>query len=392
MINGETMDTLKDRALTEIEAQRERLFELSRQIQSHPELGYQEFLAAGWLTDFLEATGFQVQRGVADMPTAFIARLNGNAPGPTVAFLAEYDALPVVGHGCGHNLIAAAAVGAAAGVAAAMPELAGTLLVIGTPAEEYTQAKEGKIRLLEEGAFEGVDACLMFHPWTGTRLARSNLAFIALDVTFHGQPAHAAADPWNGRNALDGVVLTYVGLSALRQQLKPDARVHCIITHGGDAVNVIPETASARVMFRSADDAYVQEMLGKIEACIHGAAAASGTTVDIQQVTYCQTLRFFPTFYDVVRTNAEALGEQMPLHPLGGGSTDFGNVSHTLPGLHLYFKTHEPGIAWHSQAVAETSTSELAHAGMLMAAKVMALSAVDLFARPDLLAQIKREF
>jgi len=386
------MENLKGKAIAEIDAQREALFELSRQIQSHPELGYQEFLAAGWLTAFLEAHGFQVQRGVADMPTAFIATRKGSVPGPTVAFLAEYDALPVVGHGCGHNLIGAAAVGAAAGVAAVMPELAGTLRVIGTPAEEFTEAKEGKIRLLEEGAFAGVDACLMFHPWTGTRLARSNLAFMALDVTFHGQPAHAAADPWNGRNALDGVVLAYVGLSALRQQLKPDARVHCIITHGGDAVNVIPEMASARVMFRATEDAYLEQMLGKIEACIHGAAAASGTTVDIQKVTYCQTLRFFPTFYDVVRTNAEALGEQMPLHALAGGSTDFGNVSHTLPGLHLYFKTHEPGIPWHSQAVAETSTSELAHAGMLTAAKVMAMSAIDLFAQSGLLEKIKAEF
>jgi amidohydrolase len=386
------MDALKTAALAQIEGARDALLDLSCQIQAHPELGYQEFQAAGWLTDFLAERGFAVQRGVADMPTAFIATLQGAGPGPTLAIVAEYDALPGVGHGCGHNLIAAAAAGAAAGLAPLMPQLPGALLVIGAPAEEFTEGKAGKIRLLEEGAFAGVDACLMFHPWTSTRLARSNLAFVSLDVTFHGRPAHAAADPWNGCNALDGVVLTYVGLSALRQQLKPDARLHCIITRGGDAANIIPEVAAARIMLRSPDDAYVAQMLGKVEGIIRGAASASGTTVDIQQVTQCQTLRFFPTFYDVVKGNAGVLGCEMPLHELAGGSTDFGNVSHALPGLHIYVKTHEPGTPWHSQAVAETAAGEPAHAGMLTAARIMALSLIDLFTGPEVLAQIKEEF
>ncbi len=386
------MRSLKADALTRIDAERDALEDLSRRIQARPELGYQEFAAADWLTTFLEQRGFAVQRGVADMPTAFIASRPGAAAGPTLAFVAEYDALPGVGHGCGHNLIASAAVGAAAGVAQVLPELAGNLRVIGAPAEEYTQGKAGKIRLLEEGAFAGVDACLMFHPWTTTRLARSNLAFISLDVTFRGRPAHAAADPWNGCNALDGVVLTYVGLSALRQQLKPDARLHCIITQGGDAANIIPETAAARIVMRSPDDAYVEQLRGKVEGCIHGAESAAGATAHMAYLTHCQTLRFFPTFYDVVRANAQALGAEMPLHPLAGGSTDFGNVSHALPGLHIYVKTHEPGTPWHSQAVAETATSPLAHAGMLLAAKIMALSLLDLYTQPALLAQIKQEF
>ena len=386
------MGELKDQAIAHIEANQNRLFDLSRKIHANPELAYEEFQASSWLSRFLEAQGFSVEREAGGLPTALVATLSGKTEGPAIAFLAEYDALPEVGHGCGHNLIGVGAVGAAVGLSAVMPLLPGTLQVVGTPAEEFTEGKAGKIRLLEEGVFAGVDACLMFHPWTETAVAQSDLGFMVLDVTFRGKPAHASADPWNGLNALDGVVLTYSSLSLLRQQMKPDARIHCMIMHGGDAVNIIPERASIRVMFRSPDSAYLEGLRERIEECTKGAALATGTEIDIHKVTHVQNSRFNAALYGVAKGNMAALGERLPAMAFWGGSSDFGNVSQALPALSLLVKTHEPGINWHSKAVTEGAISERAHAAMLLASKTMAMIAIDLLTEPKLLESVRRTF
>ncbi|MGB5933667.1 MAG: M20 family metallopeptidase [Anaerolineae bacterium] len=385
------MQQRKAKAVGQIETVRDGLFDLSRKIHGNPELPYEEFQAAFWLSQFLEARGFEVEREVGGLPTAFVATISGESLGPTIAFLAEYDALPEVGHGCGHNLIGVGAVGAALGISALMPELAGTIQVIGTPAEEV-EGTPGKIRLLEAGILSGVDVCLMFHPWTETSVALRDLGYMILDVTFRGKSAHAAADPWNGLNALDGVVLAYNGVSTLRQQMKPTARLHCIVTRGGDSVNTIPELASVRLMIRSPEGRYLEELCAKVENYVEGAALATGTKVDIQKIAHVQNSRFNATLYEVVERNMAALGQNLGQLRLWAASSDFGNVSQTLPALYILVKTHEPGMNWHSRAVAQGAISEQAHAGMLLAAKCMALSAIDLFSEPDLLKRAAKDF
>jgi amidohydrolase len=309
-----------------------------------------------------------------------------------VAFLAEYDALPQVGHGCGHNLIGTGAAGAALGVAAVMGDLPGTIQVIGTPAEEFTEGLAGKIRLLDQGVLSGVDVCLMFHPWTETAVAKRDFGFMVFEVSFRGQAAHAAADPHHGLNALDAVVLTYNSISALRQQVKPDARIHCIITHGGDAVNIIPHETSARIMFRSTEPNDLEALAARIEACIQGAALSTGTEAEVQKLTHVQPSRFNATLCSIVEGNMNALGIDLRSIELWGASSDFGNVSQEIPALSMLVKTHEPGVNWHSKAVAEGAVTRLAHAGMLLAAKALALSAIALLTDADLLASVRKDF
>ena len=282
--------------------------------------------------------------------------------------------------------------GAALGIAAAMPDLEGTIRVIGTPAEEYTEGKAGKIRMLEEGVFSDVDVCLMFHPWTETAVAQKDFGFMILDVAFYGKSAHAAADPWNALNALDAAVLTYNAVSMMRQQMKPNARIHCMITHGGDAVNVIPELASARTMFRSPDIRYLEELCDRIESCARGCAQATGTDLEIEAVAHVQPSRFNPTLYEVTKRNMAALGVTLYRKDFWGASSDFGNVSQTVPAQCILVKTHEPGINWHSTAVTEGAVSEQAHLGMLLAAESMAMTAFDPFAQPELLRKVREDF
>ncbi len=279
------------------------LVDLSRRIQSHPEIAYQEVQAAAWVSDLLEKHGFEVQRSVGGVETAFSAACEGRGSGPVIALIAEYDALPGVGHGCGHNLIAAGAAGAALGLQAVMPNVEGVLKVFGTPAEECTLEPGGKIRLLEAGAFKEVDACLMFHPWTSTRLIGSDLAVVVLDISFEGRAAHAAADPWKGLNALDGVLLTYMNINALRQHVKSDVRIHGIVTGGGEAPNVVPERASARFMVRSEDRNYLREIVPKVEDCARGAALATGAQVSVEKLATIENTLPNRVLEGVVRGN-----------------------------------------------------------------------------------------
>ncbi|HEM61093.1 MAG TPA: M20 family peptidase [Chloroflexi bacterium] len=384
--------TLKEEARTAIDAVSPELLELSRRIQSTPEIAYQEVQAAGWIADLLDKYGFQVTRGPGGVDTAFIATLRGKGPGPTVAVIAEYDALPGVGHGCGHNLIAAGAVGAALGLRELMPRLDGVLKVFGTPAEESTSDPGGKIRLLESGVFEGVDACIMFHPWTATQLVEGDLAVTALDISFEGQAAHAAADPWKGANALDGVLLTYMNVNALRQHVKSDVRIHGIVTHGGDAANVIPDKASARFAVRSLDKNYLQEVVSRVEDCARGAALATKTQVTVKKLLTLENTLSNHVLRDVVKANLEAEGIDFEEELFLPGSTDFGNLSQQVPAFWFMLKTHRTGLTWHSQDVAEEAVSEEAHAATIAGAKVLALSCLDLFLQPGLLTRARQEF
>jgi len=381
------MDEIKREALEAIDAARGSLVALADRLHQHPEVGFEERQASAWLVELLQAEGFVVEYPVGGMDTAFRARLGADSP--TVALIAEYDALPEIGHGCGHNLIAAGAVGAALGVAAVLPKIGGTLLVIGTPAEERLFERPGKVRLLEAGVFEGVDAAIMFHPWTSNFIVSGDRAVVTLDIEFHGRAAHAAADPWNGANALDGVTLTFAGVNALRQQLKPDVRIHWKVTHGGDVPNIIHAYAATRMMVRSEDQNYLyNDVLPKVENCARGAALATGTQVTIQRISPIDATLNNPVLARVYEKAAADLGIKFDPPALMGGSTDFGNVSRALPASYFMLDIGAPkDAAWHSKAVAEAAGKPPAHRAMLDAARILALSAIDLLREPALTAE-----
>lgn len=386
------VEALKAKVKERIDSAASETVELSRMIQSHPEVAYQEVQAANWVSDLLESHGFGVERGVGGLETAFQATLRGAGSGPAIALIAEYDALPGVGHGCGHNLIAAGAVGAALGVQAVLPGLNGVLTVFGTPAEECSVEPGGKIRLVEADVFVGVDACLMFHPWTATQLIRRDLAATVLDVSFEGRAAHAAADPWKGANALDGVLLTYTNINAMRQHVKSDVRIHGIVTHGGDAPNVVPESASARFMVRSVDRDYLNQVVERVRECAEGAALASGTKVAVERKVTIENTLPNRVLDGVIKGNLQSEGIGFDEEVFIPGSTDFGNLSRRVPAYWFMLKTHAARINWHSKEVAAEAVSDDAHAAMLAGAKVLALSCVDLLVNPELVARARREF
>jgi amidohydrolase len=242
----------------------DELESLSRRIHGHPELGFQEVKAAGWLADFLERQGFKVERGVAGIDTAFRGTIE-TGEGPTIAILCEYDALPAIGHACGHNVIATAGVGAGAALASLREQLPkGRIQVIGTPAEE---GGGGKVKLLKGGVFKGVDAAMMIHGFDRWIMHQDLLGIVRCGLEFTGKASHAAADPWEGVNALDAVIQTFNNVSMLRQQIRPEARIHGIVNNGGAAANIIPEFASATFYVRAADIDYMWALQKRVIAC-----------------------------------------------------------------------------------------------------------------------------
>jgi len=381
------VNEIKARAGAAIDAQAAAIREISLALGQNPELSWQEVESARRLCDFLQSHGFTVEAGIAGLETAFKATLDSGRPGPTVAFIAEYDALPGVGHGCGHNLIAAGAVGAAVGVQAALSELGGKIMVFGTPAEEYSNNPQGKIVLLKAGAFAGIDACLMFHPWPFSAPINSSLAFLAFDVVFHGQTAHAAADPWNGRNALDAVIMLFNNISALRQQIQPDVRIHGIITDGGVVPNIIPERAAARFMLRARKFDLVQRILARAKACVEGAALATGTEFELE--TRCETADTvaLPRLQALTRANFAALGVPFGAPVDWTASTDFGDVSYVIPCDSFFLSLDAGDLPWHSTDVARATSQEPALRSLLNGAKVLAMNAIDLLGDPALLEQ-----
>ena len=393
------LDRLKTHVTDAVDQMAEDLWSLSLQIHANPELAFKEEKAASWLTAFLERQGCRVERGVGGLPTAFRAEVSGAGDGPTIAVMAEYDALPGIGHACGHNVIATAGAGAGAALALVASRLdhgrlpfKGRIEVVGTPAEE---GGAGKVKLLDAGVFKGVDAALMIHPRCGTQVWRPTLGLMKAKVEYFGKAAHAASWPWRGVNALNAVIALFNALDAMRQQLRPDARVHGVITNGGQQPNIIPEYTSADFYLRSLDKTYLQEVRRRFEAAAEGAATATGCRV---QVTVD------PRIHDPLKPNGPmaTLFERnlaridFPVDPddgqAGYGSTDAGNVSHAIPTIHPYIRTAPDGVPGHSREFAEHNATPLARAGMVAAAKALALTALDLVADPAALQSAKEEF
>lgn len=387
-------DELKEKIAGAVDRLADELEGLSQEIHSNPELAFKEEKAHAWLTGFLEARGCQVARGAGGLPTAFTATIPGRGPGPTIAIMAEYDALPDIGHACGHNVIAAAGVGAGAALAVALSRLPfpGRIQVIGTPAEE---GGAGKVKLMEAGVFKGVDAAMMVHPRCGTRIWRPSLGIIKAKAEFFGKAAHASSWPWRGVNALNAVIQLFVGLDAMRQQLRPDARIHGIITHGGVQPNIIPEYTAAEFYLRSLHRDYLSELLRRFEACAQAAATATGARVEVTADPIVHDpMKPNVTMAELFRKNLERIGVgEDPEDPEAGyGSTDCGNVSQAIPTIHPYIRISPDGIPGHSREFAEWARSPMARTGLIAAAKALAMTALDLLASPEALKEAKEEF
>lgn len=366
------------------------LSELSLDIHAHPELALDEYFAADRLAALLQDEGFDVERGVADLPTSFVATAGSGAP--VVAFLCEYDALPGVGHGCGHNLIAAGGVGAAVAARRALGEqFTGTIRCIGTPGEE---GAGGKIIELDAGVFDDVDAALMFHPGDRTIPWRHATAAVHIDVDFHGVAAHAAGSPTAGRSALAAVIALFNSVDAMRQFIPESARIHGIITDGGQAVNIIPEHASAALMVRDLTQDGVADLLRRVTECAHAAAAATGTTVEIKTGRIYAERKNNHVIATRVAAHLLDLGEPVeePVLRGGTGSSDIGNVSLVLPAIHPYLGVAERGTPGHSHAMTAAAASPQAQQQMLHMAEAMARTGVELLTEDGLLDAARAEF
>lgn len=386
------MSAVKDLVGEAVDRLGDELESLSRRIHEHPELGYQEVKAAGWLSDFLERHGFKVERGVAGVETAFRGTVD-TGDGPTVAILCEYDALPAIGHACGHNVIATAGVGAGAALATLRDRLPkGRVQVIGTPAEE---GGGGKVKLIRGGVFKAVDAAMMIHGFDRWIMHQDLLGIVRCRFEFTGKAAHASADPWEGVNALDAVIQTFNNVSMLRQQVRPEARIHGIVNEGGAAANIIPEFASATFYVRAAELEYMWALQKRVIACAEGAARATGCTLKVveQPDNAYEPMKRNGTLLELFRANARTFGvAESPESRERMGSSDVGNVSQVIPAIQPMVQIAPEGTPIHSRAFAEAAVKPLARDGMLKAAKIMAMTTCDLLANPALVKEARREF
>jgi amidohydrolase len=384
------LQILKERVTAAIDTQRDDLIRIADTIHAHPEAAFEETESAALLGDTLEEHGFQMERGVAGLDTAFVATIHGQKEGPTVAILAEYDALPGLGHACGHNLIGTAALGAGLAVQTVLPELEGTIQVIGTPGEE---GGGGKGIMVDAGVFEDVDAAMMVHPWGKNLIRRPLLTSYKILIEFYGKPAHAAAEPEEGINALEAMILTYNGVSALRQHLRGDARIHGVITHGGDAPNIVPEYTQAKFYVRAKDTPYATVVMEKLRACAEGAARATGARLDFREYApRYDDLLVTPEFSMLAEANMKALGIDLSPPDDRMCSSDMGNVSQFVPSIHPYISIGPEDMGVHTAEFCAAAGSAAGHEGMIRAAKIMAMTAVDLLAEPANLTAVKRSF
>jgi amidohydrolase len=385
------MGATKDSICAAVDRLGDELEALSRKIHEHPELGYQEVKAAGWLAEFLASKGFKVETGIAGVDTAFRATVE-TGTGPTIAILCEYDALPGIGHACGHNVIATAGAGAGAALAAVRDRLPrGRVRVIGTPAEE---GGGGKVKLVRGGVFADVDCAMMIHGFDRTLLHQDLLGIVRVTFEYAGKAAHASADPWEGVNALDACIQTFNAVSMLRQQVRPECRIHGIITNGGAAPNIIPEYAAATFYVRAPQLDAMWALHKRVVACAEGAARAAGVTLTVTQHDNAyEPMKRNQTLLDLFGANMRTVGleEGTPI-PGRLGSSDVGNVSQVIPTIQPMIRIAPEGTAIHSRDFADAAVAPLARAGMLAAAKTMALTAFDLLDDPARVRAAKEEF
>ena len=385
----------KARLAAIVDANRAEILQLSHRIHAHPEPAFEEIQAATWVADAVRAHGFAVEHPAGRQATAVRGRLPGGRAGepgggrPRIGILAEYDALPGLGHGCGHNTMAASGVGAAIALAAIATELTGEIVFLGTPAEERGS---GKAIMLEDGLFDDLDAALLFHPSDMTHVTCGLLASEDVEVTFHGLQAHAASDPWLGRNALDAMIQLFSSVGLWRQQLRPDARVHGVILEGGTAANIIPDRTVAWFMIRSSDEREYERMRSRFEDLCRAAALAAECTVDVVLSGHAATMRNNLVLARRFGANLAAYGVVAGPEPENLGSSDMGNVSQVLPTIHPCVAICPAGVAGHSIEFRDAAATPYADEVTLLMATVVAQTAYELFADPALVKAAWDEF
>jgi amidohydrolase len=381
----------KARLAAAVESARAEILDLSHRIHANPEPAFEEHQAAGWIVQTLERHGFEVEHPAGRLATAIRAVRRGGRGGaaPRIGILAEYDALPGLGHGCGHNTMAASGVGAAIALAAIADELPGQIVFFGTPAEERGS---GKQFMIEDGLFEGIDAALLFHPCDRNHVESYPLASEDVEVVFSGLQAHAAADPWKGKNALDAMIVLFSTVGLWRQQLRPDTRVHGIIQEGGTAANIIPDRTKAWFMLRSPDQPYYETMRERFRAIAQAAALATDTTVEVTFSGGAKSMNRNRTLEARWVENAAAYGIPDQGPDPASGSTDMGNVSWVCPTIHPELSIADEGTPGHSILFRDAAATPKADETTLMAATLVAQTAYELFADPSLVEAAWREF
>ncbi len=382
---------MKDIIVNEIQALREQLSGISDYICKNPELGNHELKAVDKLTSFLREKGFSVETGIVGKPTAFKAVYDSKKPGPSVAYLCEYDALPGIGHGCGHNMIGTMSCGAAAGLSKVLDKAGGRIVVFGTPAEETDGAK---VDMAAGGVFKDIDVAMILHPDDKTYESGNSLAMDAIQFDFRGRSSHAAASPQEGINALDAVILTFNGINALRQHVTPDVRIHGIIKEGGKAANIVPDRAIAQFYVRAGKKKYLSEVVEKVKNVAGGAALMTGASLEISN---------YEISYDDMNTNrklSEAFNKNLELAGISeiyperssSGSIDMGNVSNVVPAIHPYIGISDTKIVGHTAEFRDATLTDRAHDALVKGASALALTGYDVLTDKELLKRIKEEF
>ena len=385
----------RDTILAYADKQYEVYRDMALQIHAKPEIGNQEYFACGLLTEQMRKEGFEVTVDIAGHPTGFTAVYKAAKPGPVIVFLAEYDALPGLGHGCGHNLFGPTSCLAAASLKQVLEETGGEIRVYGTPAEEGDVNGAAKASFVREGYFRDVDAALCVHPGSDHhQLTHEEIACAPVRISFTGKAAHAAANPQDGVNALDALVLVFNAIGLLRQQLTPDVKIHGIVTKGGDAPNIIPAETEGWFYVRAATYDRMMKVYHRLEEIVQGAALQTGCTGSMvpAQRNLVENIVPTPLFDQVYARNLKSLGETLDesrVSPLG--SSDVGNVSHVTPVIQPMIRISDTPVAGHSIEKVEACRSETGLRSVALGAKALALTALELLEQPDLLVKIKED-
>jgi len=381
----------KARLAAAVEAARVEILDLSHRIHANPEPAFEEVQAATWIAEVLAGHGFDVEHPAGSLRTAIRAIRRGGRPGmgPRIGILAEYDALPGLGHGCGHNTMAASGVGAAIALAAVSDELTGEIVFLGTPAEERGS---GKQIMIDDGLFEGIDAALLYHPCDRNHVESHPLASEDAEVVFSGMQSHASSDPWMGKNALDALISLFVSVGLWRQQLRPTARVHGIIREGGTAANIIPDRTAAWFMIRADNDAEYRQMRDRFRRMCEAAAQATDTTVEVTFSGGATTMRNNRVLVERFRANMAAYGIADQGDDPNAGSTDMANVSWVCPTIHPELAIAPEGTPGHSIRFRDAAATPQADETTLLAATLVAQTAYELHADPALVAAAWKAF
>lgn len=382
---------MRDLILKEVENIKHKLWEINDYIYNNPEIGNEEFKAVKKLTSFLEENNFTVDLGILDKPTAFKATYKSDRKGPNIAYLCEYDALPEIGHGCGHNMIGTMGVGAAVALSKVLDSIGGQITVLGTPAEECDGAK---VEMTEKGVFDDVDVAMILHPSDVTYESGKSLAMDAIQFYFKGKASHAAAEPEAGINALDAVILTFNGINALRQHIPSDTRIHGIIKEGGVAANIVPDKSIAQFYVRASTREALNKVVEKVKNIAKGASLMTGAELEISnyEISY-DNMKTNITLSKVFNNNLKYVGVKDILPAKESyGSVDMGNVSNVVPAIHPYIGIGCFNTAAHTKEFAEATVTDAAHEALVQGASALALTGYEVIKDRGLLIDIKEEF